>query len=491
MKPLLFASIKFRLIVITALVLVWTTIEAAADKRVALVVGNSAYQNVPQLPNPANDAQAIANLFKGVGFDFVLTQQDVGYLEFKRALRKFEDAASDADIAVVYYAGHGMEIGGVNYIIPVDAKLASDLDAPDEAIPMDRILEGVESAHRLRLVILDACRDNPFAVRMRRQRQGVNRSVVAGLGKVEPTTTGTLIAYAAKAGSTSADGVGDHSPFTTALLNNLAITGLDIRLAFGRVRDEVMKTTEDRQEPFVYGSLGGSTIALVGDAGTEVGSATSPTDPYVAARRDYESFERVGTKDAWQAFLRLHASGPYADLARAQLAKIEDDVAASKAVPQPAAQPAPRLAVTPPPTPINTSKPRPQPAAQPASRLAVTPPPTPINTPPQPTIRQPQNDGSKDRARSVLQQPAQQLDAPPPPRHIDTQAPQKRLARSNTQSSPSKTLSTAPAPRVVQQPPPPPYRQTEGANLNPLGAILGGIGGLLTGGLLGGHSGGR
>ena len=123
------ASIRFRLIVITALVLVWTTIEAVADKRVALVVGNSAYQNVPQLPNPAKDAQAIADLFKGMGFDFVLARQDVGYLEFKRALRNFEDAASDADIAVVYYAGHGMEIGGVNYIIPIDAKLASDLDA--------------------------------------------------------------------------------------------------------------------------------------------------------------------------------------------------------------------------------------------------------------------------------------------------------------------------------------------------------------------------
>ena len=196
------ASIRFRLIVITALVLVWTTIEAVADKRVALVVGNSAYQNVPQLPNPAKDAQAISDLFKGMGFDFVLARQDVGYLEFKRALRNFEDAASDVDIAVVYYAGHGMEIGGVNYIIPIDAKLASDLDAPDEAIPMDRILEGVKSAHRLRLVILDACRDNPFAGAMKRQRQGVNRSVTAGLGKVEPSTTGTLIAYAAKAGST-------------------------------------------------------------------------------------------------------------------------------------------------------------------------------------------------------------------------------------------------------------------------------------------------
>ena len=456
------ASIRFRLIVITALVLVWTTIEAVADKRVALVVGNSAYQNVPQLPNPAKDAQAIADLFKGMGFDFVLARQDVGYLEFKRALRNFEDAASDADIAVVYYAGHGMEIGGVNYIIPIDAKLASDLDGPDEAIPMDRILEGVESAHRLRLVILDACRDNPFAGAMKRQRQGVNRSVTAGLGKVEPSTTGTLIAYAAKAGSTAADGVDNHSPFTTALLNNLAIRGLDIRLAFGRVRDEVMKTTEDRQEPFVYGSLGGSAIALVGDVQADTGSATGQADSYAAARRDYEFFERVGTQDAWQAFLRLHDSGPYADLARAQLAKILNDAAASKLVAQPTAQSPPRL--------------------------EVTPPPIPVNTPPRPTIRQPQNDGSANRARSVLQQPAPQVDATRTPRRIDTEAPHKRL--DNSQSSPSNPLSTAPSPRRVVQQPPPPYRQSEGANLNPLGAVLGGIGGLITGGFAGGRSGG-
>ena len=292
---------------------------------------------------------------------------------------------------------------------------------PDEAIPMDRILEGVESAHRLRLVILDACRDNPFAGAMKRQRQGVNRSVTAGLGKVEPSTTGTLIAYAAKAGSTAADGVDNHSPFTTALLNNLAIRGLDIRLAFGRVRDEVMKTTEDRQEPFVYGSLGGSAIALVGDVQADTGSATGQADSYAAARRDYEFFERVGTQDAWQAFLRLHDSGPYADLARAQLAKIQNDAAASKLVAQPTAQSVPRL--------------------------AVTPPPIPVNTPPRPTIRQPQNDGSANRARSVLQQPAPQVDATRTPRRIDT-ASASQTTCATTRSPHPQTLSVLPPRRA-------------------------------------------
>jgi hypothetical protein len=345
-----------RLFVIAGLALLATHREAAADKRVALVIGNSTYQNVARLPNPAKDADAIAQLFKAAGFDTVSLQENVGNLDFKRAIRKFEEAADDADIAVVYYAGHGIEIGGVNYMIPVDAKLASDLDAPDEAIPLDRLVEAVESARRLRLIILDACRDNPFVVNMKRQRQAANRSVTAGLGKVEPTTTGTLIAYAAKAGSTADDGTGEHSPFTTALLRNLTTTSLDIRLAFGRVRDEVMKITNDRQEPFVYGSLGGATVSLVPDAVSATDSAASAADPNAEARHDYEFFERVGTQAAWDAFLKLHGTGPYADLARAQLAKIADGAAAQR-VPQPA--PATQTPVVAAATPAL----RPQPAA--------------------------------------------------------------------------------------------------------------------------------
>ena len=117
---------------------------ALADKRVALVVGNSAYQTVAQLPNPSKDAKSIAKLLKDAGFDYVDLQQDVGNLDFKRAIRKFEDVARDADIAVVFYAGHGIELGGINYMIPVDAKLASDRDAQDEAISLDRITDAVE-----------------------------------------------------------------------------------------------------------------------------------------------------------------------------------------------------------------------------------------------------------------------------------------------------------------------------------------------------------
>src|SRR5579872_5049275 len=183
---------------------------ARAEKRVALVIGNSDYENVPRLPNPSADAAAIAQMFKSAGFDVVDLQIDLGDLDFKRALRRFADAAADADTAIVFFAGHGIELHGVNYMIPIDARLADERDAPDEAIALDRIVEAVDGAKRLRLVIVDACRDNPFAVTMR--RQSALRNVARGLGRVEPQGTDTLIAYAAKAGSTAEDGHGEHSP---------------------------------------------------------------------------------------------------------------------------------------------------------------------------------------------------------------------------------------------------------------------------------------
>src|ERR1700682_3393783 len=170
---------------------------AWADKRVALIVGNSTYQTVPQLPNPARDASSVAKMFKDAGFDSVDVALNVGRLEVKRASRKFEATADQADIAVVYYAGHGLEIGGVNYLIPVDARLASDRDADDEAIQLERLVSSADGAKRLRLIILDACRDNPFVTSMRRERKVATRAVVAGRGQVAPTSTDTLLAYAA------------------------------------------------------------------------------------------------------------------------------------------------------------------------------------------------------------------------------------------------------------------------------------------------------
>jgi uncharacterized caspase-like protein len=187
---------------------------------------------VPQLPNPSRDATAVAIMLRDAGFDTVDIQINVENLEFKRAIRKFEAEADQADIAVVYYAGHGLEIAGTNYLIPVDARLASDRDADDEAISLERLVSSADGASRLRLIIVDACRDNPFVSAMRRERKTASRGAESGLGRVEPTSTGTLIAYAAKAGSTANDGDGLHSPFTAAILKNLTVPGLDVRLAW-------------------------------------------------------------------------------------------------------------------------------------------------------------------------------------------------------------------------------------------------------------------
>lgn len=286
----------------------------AAEKRVALVIGNSAYKRVVQLPNPARDAAAVAELLKQSGFDVVEARNDLGVTEMRRALRDFSNTARDADIAVVFYAGHGMEVDGINYLLPVDAVLERDLDVEDEAVSLDRIVKVLEPVKRLRLIILDACRDNPFAGSMKKTL--ATRSIGRGLAKVEVAVSDTMIAFAAKAGSTASDGDASNSPFTKALLHNITTPGLDLRIAFGRVRDEVLRSTGNRQEPFVYGSLGGDTVALVPQK-------AAPADPNAAARQDYEFAAQIGTKQAWDSFLAVHAAGLYADLARAQYAKLQ------------------------------------------------------------------------------------------------------------------------------------------------------------------------
>ena len=290
-----------------------STYPALADKRVALVIGMSKYQQVPRLANPARDADVVAALFKQAGFDTINNQRDLGIVDLRRVIREFSETSRDADIAVVYYAGHGIEVDGTNYLVPADAKLVSDFDIEDETVSLDRVLKALEGTKRLRLVILDACRDNPFANTMKRSL--ASRSVGRGLAKIEPTMSDTLIAFAAKAGAVASDGDGANSPFATALVRHIAEPGLDLRLAFGRVRDDVLKSTGNRQEPFVYGSLGGQTMSLVPPA-------AKPADPETEARVDYELAAQVGTKEAWDSFLASHPSGLYANLARAQTSKL-------------------------------------------------------------------------------------------------------------------------------------------------------------------------
>ena len=191
--------------------------DAWAEKRVALAIGNSNYASVPKLPNPSRDAISVGQLFRDAGFDSVDVIVNVSNIEFKRAIRKFELNADQADIAVIFYAGHGLEISGTNYLIPVDAKLASDRDADDEAITLDRLVGSADGASKLRVIIFNACRDNPLHHQPHAAGPQEPRRVLR-FGKAKPTSTDTLIAYAVKGCSTAEDGDGQHSPFTAAIL---------------------------------------------------------------------------------------------------------------------------------------------------------------------------------------------------------------------------------------------------------------------------------
>ncbi|MFB6421183.1 MULTISPECIES: caspase family protein [Bradyrhizobium] len=308
---------RLRLFVLLIVASWFWTGAALAEKRVALVMGNSAYKNVARLANPANDAALVGGMFRKAGFDAVDVKLDLNVVDMRKALREFGAKARDAHVAVIYYAGHGIELDGTNYLIPTDAALETDTDVLDEAFPLDRVLFAIEPAKQLRLVILDACRDNPFAKTMK--RTVASRAIGRGLAKVEPTSPNTMIAFAAKAGSTASDGDARNSPFATALVERLPMPGLDLRKAFGFVRDDVLKTTGYKQEPYVYGSLGGDDVPLVAAKPVVAGPQANPD---AEIRRDYELALQLGTRDGWTAFLNRFPSGFYTDLAKGQLNKI-------------------------------------------------------------------------------------------------------------------------------------------------------------------------
>jgi uncharacterized caspase-like protein len=233
-----------------------TTAEPAAsphppEKRIALVIGNGDYANVRALKNADADARAVAASLRNLGFE-VVEKHDLDLAALVSELKSFGDRAPQYDWALVYYAGHGIEVGGVNYVIPVDAELANATHVDDEAIPLDRVLAKVEGAQKLRLVILDACRENPFIAKM--ASAGGTRSVGRGLARIEPSG-GVLVAYSAKDGQVAQDGDGRNSPFAQALLDHIGEPGLEINMLFRKVRDEVKSKTGGVQVPFTYGSL--------------------------------------------------------------------------------------------------------------------------------------------------------------------------------------------------------------------------------------------
>ena len=298
----------------------------AAGKRVALVIGNGAYEHVPALKNPANDATDLATTLGELGFEVTL-HTDKAQSGMLDVLREFRLTADAAEIALVYFAGHGIEIDRQNYLLPIDAQLQNDTDVNFEAITLETLMFAASGAERLSMIIVDACRDNPFKTTMK--RSNASRSIGQGLAAVEPSRN-TLVAYAAKEGTTAADGIGRNSPYASALISALQEPRIEVGLMMRRVRDDVLNATAGRQEPFVYGSLSADEIFLNDP------DKRAPSEPeFVVTDGDVEDVPLASVAEIvlWKsikedapvadvkAYLELYPNGFFADLARTRIAK--------------------------------------------------------------------------------------------------------------------------------------------------------------------------
>jgi len=268
----------------------------AASDRVALVVGMGAYGTIPKLENTLNDARSIAGTLEDIGFDVTLSTDATG-AEFRQLLDDFAFRSETADLALIYFAGHGVEVQGENFMIPVDADVRSNLDVQRQSVSLKQMLAAVEHARKMRIVILDSCRDNPLgdAIDLNQVTATATETTDAttrgggGLAAANPDR-GTLVAFAAKDGQVALDGDGANSPFATALIEKMVRPGLEISLMFRQVRDRVLQKTNNLQEPHTYGSLTGVPFYLAGPAeGQQDISGASGADAWAAIRPDQEA----------------------------------------------------------------------------------------------------------------------------------------------------------------------------------------------------------
>ncbi|MDE2595525.1 MAG: caspase family protein [Sphingomonadales bacterium] len=364
-----------RFVRVVALVLALLALPgAAAARNVALVIGNSAYGNTNVLTNPVNDANLVAGAAARAGFE-VVQAQDLGNAAFQRTLRDFRQKAEGADVAMIYYAGHGIEGQGKNWLIPTDAKLESEFDLPYEAIDLDRLLESMIGA-RMRMVVLDACRNNPFGTNWKR---GV-RAVANGLGQVD--VDDVMVIFAAAPGQVATDGQGGNSPFARSLAQRLPQPGLAVQMLGGMVRDDVLAATGGQQRPFVSASVTGTPIYLVSAPLLQAQPAAQPQQPVASSDRSttealmWQGVVAANSPGGYQAFLREFPSGIFANLAREKLAQMQGaapavQVASRDATVQGASQPAPQVAAVRE-TPVAIAAPSPAPA------LPVAPAPEPV-----------------------------------------------------------------------------------------------------------------
>lgn len=323
---------RFLFVFISAATFFFTGTAAFADKRVAFVVGNAAYKNVPALPNPAIDAQTMASTLRNVGFDVVeginLTRD-----RMSEKLLDFGRKAEGADVAVFYYAGHGIAVNGTNYLLPVDADLKSEMDVKlGAAINVDNTLEQTMQDAKVKLVFLDACRDNPFAAKIRSAKATRGVTVDSGLAAMT-SGTGTLIAFATGPGQTALDGdKGANSPFTRALVANITRPGVEIQQAMTAVRAQVNEETNKNQLPWGHTNLIGSVYlnqaALPADstkaeapAGTTA-AATPASDVEVEFWRSVKDSSKV---EELNAYVTNFPNGAFKALALTRIAALQGE----------------------------------------------------------------------------------------------------------------------------------------------------------------------
>jgi uncharacterized caspase-like protein len=225
-------------------------------KRVALVIGNSAYENANPLPNPTRDAKAIAIALKGLGFE-VIEGQDLNLANMQGKLKDFAQKAANADVALFYYAGHGMQVGDKNYLIPTDAALKEATAVDFELIDVNKaVLQYLGGDDRTGIIILDSCRDNPLSRSFSRSFGKTRSGAVAqGMAPMSADEGGLIIAFATAPGDVAEDGEGQNSPFTTALIKHMATPGIELEQMMKRVKKDVYTATNKRQQPWVNSAL--------------------------------------------------------------------------------------------------------------------------------------------------------------------------------------------------------------------------------------------
>jgi Caspase domain/Putative peptidoglycan binding domain len=306
---------------------------AKADKRVAFVVGNGAYRNVATLPNPAIDAKAMAAVLRNVGFDVVegtnLTRDTM-----TERLLEFGQKAQGADVAVFFYAGHGIAISGTNYLLPVDADIKSEMDVKlGAAINIDLTLDQTMGDAKVKLVFLDACRDNPFAAKIK-SNASATRSVSVSSGLAEMKSgEGTLIAFATGPGQTALDGTGGgNSPFTRALIDNITQPGIEIQQAMTKVRAEVNEQTNKGQLPWGHTNLIGSVYLNPAPAPTAAAASAAPVAVASTPGNDVElefwrSIKDSNKPEELNAYMSSYPNGQFKSLALARIASLGDPAA--------------------------------------------------------------------------------------------------------------------------------------------------------------------